>query len=222
MSFDHGSLVDTFLLATAGHLGLGDSLPHFLYGDHGALQRRLQKQNIRRCQPFGDRQVAHSETDKRFYSRRYVLLLLFSLSLSLSLFSRSLSLFPFLLRSQIAFAQQLLPRSIVDVIFFIDIVLNFHTTFVGPGGEVVSDPKIIRMNYLRSWFIIDLLSCLPYDIVNAFDHGEEVRRFGRLSAIPQPPYFMRVRNCALNVLGVERVSCMFIDQRAIRRLGCSR
>ena len=26
--------------------------------------------------------------------------------------------------------------SIVDVIFFIDIVLNFHTTFVGPGGEV--------------------------------------------------------------------------------------
>lgn len=64
--------------------------------------------------------------------------------------------------------------SIVDVIFFIDIVLNFHTTFVGPGGEVVSDPKIIRMNYLRSWFIIDLLSCLPYDIFNAFDHDEEV------------------------------------------------
>ena len=33
--------------------------------------------------------------------------------------------------------------SIVDVIFFIDIVLNFHTTYVGPGGEVVSDPKVI-------------------------------------------------------------------------------
>lgn len=64
--------------------------------------------------------------------------------------------------------------SIVDVIFFIDIVLNFHTTFVGPGGEVVSDPKVIRMNYLRSWFVIDLLSCLPYDVFNAFDHDEDV------------------------------------------------
>lgn len=64
--------------------------------------------------------------------------------------------------------------SIVDVIFFIDIVLNFHTTFVGPGGEVVSDPKIIRMNYMRSWFIIDLLSCLPYDVFNAFDHDDDV------------------------------------------------
>lgn len=68
----------------------------------------------------------------------------------------------------------LVADSIVDVIFFIDIVLNFHTTFVGPGGEVVSDPKVIRMNYLRSWFVIDLLSCLPYDVFNAFDHEEEV------------------------------------------------
>ena len=72
-------------------------------------------------------------------------------------------------------------NSIVDVIFFIDIVLNFHTTFVGPGGEVVSDPKIIRMNYLRSWFIIDLLSCLPYDIFNAFDHTENVSLTQNLS-----------------------------------------
>ncbi|CAG7644406.1 unnamed protein product, partial [Allacma fusca] len=63
--------------------------------------------------------------------------------------------------------------SIVDVIFFIDIVLNFHTTFVGPGGEVVSEPKVIRMNYFKSWFIIDLLSCLPYDVFNAFDHDED-------------------------------------------------
>ncbi|XP_049875603.1 potassium voltage-gated channel protein eag [Pectinophora gossypiella] len=63
--------------------------------------------------------------------------------------------------------------SIVDVVFFIDIVLNFHTTFVGPGGEVVSDPKIIRKNYFKSWFLIDLLSCLPYDVFNAFDHDED-------------------------------------------------
>ena len=67
--------------------------------------------------------------------------------------------------------------SIVDVVFFIDIVLNFHTTYVGPGGEVVSDPKVIRLNYLKSWFVIDLLSCLPYDVFNAFDHDEDVSFF---------------------------------------------
>ncbi|XP_035388576.1 LOW QUALITY PROTEIN: potassium voltage-gated channel subfamily H member 1a [Electrophorus electricus] len=63
--------------------------------------------------------------------------------------------------------------SIVDVIFLVDIVLNFHTTFVGPAGEVISDPKLIRMNYLKTWFVIDLLSCLPYDVINAFEKMDE-------------------------------------------------
>ena len=64
--------------------------------------------------------------------------------------------------------------SVVDVIFFLDIVLNFHTTYVSPTGEVISDPKLIRLNYLKTWFIIDLLSCLPYDIFNAFQDADDV------------------------------------------------
>ncbi|VDN38881.1 unnamed protein product [Gongylonema pulchrum] len=87
--------------------------------------------------------------------------------------------------------------SVVDVIFFADILLNFHTTFVGPGGEcskfthtvvrlirlaniyaniyfqVVIEPAIIRCNYFKSWFLIDLLSCLPYDIFYMFKHDDE-------------------------------------------------
>ena len=85
--------------------------------------------------------------------------------------------------------------SIVDVIFFIDIILNFHTTYVHTSkmeivrkknkiltyffclesGEVISDPKRIRKTYLKSWFVIDLLACLPYDVFNAFQEAEEVR-----------------------------------------------
>ncbi|XP_029705807.1 potassium voltage-gated channel subfamily H member 5-like [Takifugu rubripes] len=63
--------------------------------------------------------------------------------------------------------------SVVDVIFLVDIVLNFHTTFVGPAGEVISDARLIRMNYLKTWFVIDLLSCLPYDVINAFEHVDD-------------------------------------------------
>uniref|UniRef100_A0A183C1T7 Cyclic nucleotide-binding domain-containing protein n=1 Tax=Globodera pallida TaxID=36090 RepID=A0A183C1T7_GLOPA len=63
--------------------------------------------------------------------------------------------------------------SIVDVIFFADILLNFHTTFVGPVGEVVIDPQAIRKNYFKSWFLIDLLSCLPYDIFYMFKQDDE-------------------------------------------------
>lgn len=56
--------------------------------------------------------------------------------------------------------------SIVDIIFCIDICVNFHTTFVGPGGEVVSDKKAIKSHYLKGWFIVDLLACVPYDIIS--------------------------------------------------------
>ncbi|XP_007436100.1 potassium voltage-gated channel subfamily H member 5 [Python bivittatus] len=73
--------------------------------------------------------------------------------------------------------------SVVDVIFLVDIVLNFHTTFVGPGGEVISDPKLIRMNYLKTWFVIDLLSCLPYDIINAFENVDEVSNISLLQLV---------------------------------------
>ncbi|VEL33306.1 unnamed protein product [Protopolystoma xenopodis] len=59
-------------------------------------------------------------------------------------------------------------ENIVDTVFFVDIVLNFHTTFVGPGGEVISDPTVIRINYLKGWFLVDLFSCLPYGVLDGF------------------------------------------------------
>jgi hypothetical protein len=85
--------------------------------------------------------------------------------------------------------------SIVDVVFFVDIILNFHTTFVGPSGEVISDPKIIRMNYLRSWFVIDLLSCLPYDVFNAFEYVDEVSvLFLSLENVAFRPFLLQYMN----------------------------
>ena len=40
--------------------------------------------------------------------------------------------------------------SIVDLVFFIDIVFNFHTSFVGNDGSVIVEQDKIRQNYLRS------------------------------------------------------------------------
>lgn len=52
---------------------------------------------------------------------------------------------------------------IVIDLFYSDIVLNFRTTFVSSKGEVVSDSKLIALNYLRGWFIVDLLAAIPFD-----------------------------------------------------------
>ena len=39
-------------------------------------------------------------------------------------------------------------------------------------GEVVSDWKSISLNYLRTWFIVDLLAALPFDLLYAIYGGE--------------------------------------------------
>ena len=46
------------------------------------------------------------------------------------------------------------------------------------GGEVIMDPKIIRMNYVSNWFSLDLLSCLPYDLLNYIITGPTVGQEG--------------------------------------------
>jgi hypothetical protein len=51
----------------------------------------------------------------------------------------------------------------------------FVRVSIEESGEVISDPKRIRKTYLKSWFAIDLLACLPYDVFNAFQEAEEVR-----------------------------------------------
>ncbi|XP_065155223.1 potassium voltage-gated channel subfamily H member 8-like isoform X3 [Atheta coriaria] len=53
----------------------------------------------------------------------------------------------------------------VETLFFMDIILNFRTTYVNRKGEVVSHWKTISLNYLRTWFIVDVLAALPFDFL---------------------------------------------------------
>ncbi|ENN79150.1 hypothetical protein YQE_04336, partial [Dendroctonus ponderosae] len=64
-------------------------------------------------------------------------------------------------------------RSNESGLSFSDILLNFRTTFVNKKGEVVSDWRSISVNYLKTWFVVDLLAALPFDLLYAL-YGEEV------------------------------------------------
>ncbi|XP_050093966.1 potassium voltage-gated channel subfamily H member 8 [Anopheles aquasalis] len=64
---------------------------------------------------------------------------------------------------------------VVEALFIVDILVNFRTTYVSRKGEVVSASKSIALNYLRGWFIVDLLAALPFDHLYASNviSGEE-------------------------------------------------
>uniref|UniRef100_A0AAV2L7Z4 Voltage-gated delayed rectifier potassium channel KCNH4 n=1 Tax=Knipowitschia caucasica TaxID=637954 RepID=A0AAV2L7Z4_KNICA len=58
---------------------------------------------------------------------------------------------------------------LVEILFIIDIVLNFRTTFVSTSGQVVYDPRSICIHYVTSWLFVDLIAALPFDLLYAFN-----------------------------------------------------
>jgi hemoglobin-like flavoprotein len=58
----------------------------------------------------------------------------------------------------------------IDCYFVVDIVLNFNTTFFDEkSAQVVKSPKLIRANYVRGWFAVDLLACTPLPILYTYE-----------------------------------------------------
>ncbi|XP_038610376.1 potassium voltage-gated channel subfamily H member 6 [Tachyglossus aculeatus] len=54
---------------------------------------------------------------------------------------------------------------IVDIMFIVDIVINFRTTYVNTNDEVVSHPAKIAVHYFKGWFLIDLVAAIPFDLL---------------------------------------------------------
>ncbi|XP_024616727.1 potassium voltage-gated channel subfamily H member 6 isoform X3 [Neophocaena asiaeorientalis asiaeorientalis] len=54
---------------------------------------------------------------------------------------------------------------IVDIMFVVDIVINFRTTYVNANDEVVSHPRRIAVHYFKGWFLIDMVAAIPFDLL---------------------------------------------------------
>jgi hypothetical protein len=51
-------------------------------------------------------------------------------------------------------------------LFAVDIIINFRTIYIDPKTEeIVSDIKLISINYLQGRLIIDILASVPFDII---------------------------------------------------------
>lgn len=62
---------------------------------------------------------------------------------------------------------------IFDIFFFADITVNFFTMFEDSEGKMESDLNLIAKEYLSGWFIIDLVSTLPFDKIGKLIMGPD-------------------------------------------------
>jgi len=57
---------------------------------------------------------------------------------------------------------QLVIDAVVDILFGLDIVINFLSARETSSGKLITDHKKIAKAYLSGWFWLDLLACFPF------------------------------------------------------------
>lgn len=79
----------------------------------------------------------------------------------------------------------------IDLIFLIDIFVCFNTACLDEKNNVIDDRWIICRTYLTGWFIIDIVSIMPFDLMfpqppnpgEATGNASSVNDFARFSKV---------------------------------------
>ena len=91
---------------------------------------------------------------------------------------------------------------IVDVMFIIDILINFRTTYVNKNDEVVSHPGKIAVHYFKGWFLIDMVAAIPFDLLLFGSETDEVR---------QCSIIMMYNTSEVMITNMYEINIMFIN-----------
>lgn len=63
--------------------------------------------------------------------------------------------------------------AIVDVYFICDVALNFRTSFFDKNGFREERPRKMALHYMKGWFLIDFVSCMPFGYVGYFANEDD-------------------------------------------------
>ncbi|CAF4059627.1 unnamed protein product, partial [Rotaria sp. Silwood2] len=145
-----------------------------LFGSrNGVLKERLRQQRSGHC-------IIHPCSNFRFYWDLVMLILLITnvivLPVAIVFFIEDINS-----------AKWITFNVVSDTFFLFDIVVNFRTGVLRNDyiDEIILEPRLIAIHYIKTWFIIDLLSSLPIDYLFLFfdsgyhSGGYTIARTGR-------------------------------------------
>ena len=88
--------------------------------------------------------------------------------------------------------------AIVDILFAVDIVINFLSTYEDPVTQIpVIDIKKIASNYITGWFLIDIIAVFPTQIIEDIVTGDQSQnghqiKLVRLARLPRLYRLIRI------------------------------
>jgi DNA polymerase III gamma/tau subunit len=89
----------------------------------------------------------------------------------------------------------------VDGLFTIDIFISFFSAYLEEDGhQVVDDIKLIAKNYVTGWFLIDVISIFPFDLITSNSGGDnndingmaKITRIGRIAKFVKLTKLLRI------------------------------
>lgn len=54
----------------------------------------------------------------------------------------------------------------VDILFGVDVFVNSFSSFETYNGQPEYRFRVIFWRYFKTWFIIDLAACIPFDVID--------------------------------------------------------
>ncbi|KAK1417662.1 hypothetical protein QVD17_26794 [Tagetes erecta] len=136
----------------------------------------------------------------------------------------------FLKSSSHTHKQLYIADSIVDLFFAVDIILTFFVAYVDPTTHLlVRDPKSIATRYLSTWFVMDLASTLPFELISYLFTGKHrmglpytvlgLLRFWRLRRVKQ--FFTRLeKDIRFNYFWVRCARLLCVTLFLVHCAGC--
>ena len=102
---------------------------------------------------------------------------------------------------------------IVDLLYFIDLILNFLMAYEDADKKLEVRLKKIASNYLQSWFFLDFLSCIPFQYLKVED-GNSEGGFGDLGKILKLPRMYKM----IKILRLFKLVRLMKYSRSIKKI----
>jgi hypothetical protein len=97
---------------------------------------------------------------------------------------------------------------VVDIFFYFDLVVNFFFTYDVENGVTVTDSRKIAKNYLTSWFLLDVIACVPTQIFGWLGSSENQAELAKLAKLPRIYRLIRIVRI-LRMLKLVRYTKLF-------------
>lgn len=86
----------------------------------------------------------------------------------------------------------------IDALFLIDVGINCFLSFEHKDATLEITWKGIILNYLKSWFLIDIIACIPFSLIeysqnpDENSHSNKYNQLARLARLPRLYKLLRI------------------------------